>query len=220
MLDKKRIFISRSLTDDSPIRDVSGRHYLYDQSLISFSSLDFDPPEADWVFFYSRNAVRFFFENSNLELYPYQYACLSTGTAEELSKYVLDIAFIGNGRPKEVAQLFQEVRKPYESVCFIRALSSVNSIYHLLKSEHTISIPVYKNEPVEEVPTEEFDILIFTSPMNVDAWFGKNKYLDQTIIVIGKTTESAVRKFTNKNILTAQKPSEDEIAKILMEVLI
>ena len=219
MSDIKRIFISRKLTSDSPIRKIAEGHYIKDQSLIQFSQLEFDPPEADWVFFYSRNAVRFFFEETNLELFPYQYACLSDGTAEELSKYVLDISFVGNGKPEEVAQLFQEVRKPYEPVCFIRANNSIDSIHNLLKSENTFSIPVYNNQPIKDVLTDDFDILIFTSPMNVDVWFSVNEYQDQPIIVIGNTTESAVQRYTIENIKVANQPSEEAIAKLLNEIL-
>ncbi len=219
MSDIKRIFISRKLTNDSPIRIVAKGHNITDQSLIQFSALKFNAPEADWVFFYSRNAVRFFFEETNLELYPYQYACLSDGTADELNKYVLDISFVGNGKPNEVALQFQEIRKPNESVCFIRANNSLDSIHNLLKSENTFSIPVYNNQPIKDVPIEDFDILIFTSPMNVNVWFSANEYKDQSIIVIGNTTELTVRKFTGKNIMVADQPSEEAIAVLLNELL-
>ncbi|MFT6333755.1 MAG: hydroxymethylbilane synthase [Saprospiraceae bacterium] len=219
MLDTKYIFISRQLTNNSPVRKVAKGHSIKDQSLIHFSPLEFEPPEADWVFFYSRNAVRFFFEESNLELYPYQYACMSDGTADELSKYVLDIEFVGNGKPAEVASQFQKVRQPYESICFIRANNSIDSVHQIIKSDNTYSIPVYDNQPIKEIPTEDFDILIFTSPMNVDAWFDANKYVDQTVIAIGKTTESAIKNHINQEVLVADEPSEHGLA-IVLSVLI
>ena len=219
MSKKKRIFISRQLAENSPIRKAAQDHILIGQSLIRFSSLEFEIPEADWIFFYSRNAVRFFFENSNFELYPYQYACLSYGTADELSNYVIDISFVGNGKPMEVAKSFQNIRKPSESVCFIRANNSVDSVHNLMKSENTFSIPVYNNEPIEEVPNEDFDILIFTSPMNVDAWFGKNEYRDQKIIAIGYTTRNAVSKHVSQDVLVADEPSEDGLARILESIV-
>lgn len=218
-MDSKRIFISRQLVSNSPIRKVAEGHYIKDQSLIQFSSLIFDPPETDWVFFYSRNAVRFFFEETNLELYPYQYACLSHGTAEELSKYVLDISFVGNGSPSEVAQQFQEVRTSNEPVCFIRANNSVDSIHNFLNAGNIFSIPVYDNQPIKNVPVEDFDILIFTSPMNVDVWFSANEYKGQSIIVIGNTTQSAVKKYATKNVRVADQPSEEAIAELLNEIL-
>jgi uroporphyrinogen-III synthase len=219
MSDIKRIFISRELSSDSPIRKVAEVHSIKDKSLIQFSPLEFDPPEADWVFFYSRNAVRFFFDDSNFELYPYQYACLSDGTADELSKYVLDISFVGKGNPSEVAQQFQEVRKTNEPVCFIRANNSIDSINSLLDSKNTFSIPVYDNQPINDIPIEDFDILIFTSPMNVDVWFSVNDYKGQSIIVIGNTTASAVQRYTIENIKVADKPSEEAIAKLLQKMV-
>jgi len=216
---KKRIFISRQLASDSPIRNVAQEHYIKDQSLIHFSPLEFEPPEADWVFFYSRNGVRFFFENTNLELYPYRYACMSNGTAEELSKYILDISFVGNGKPEEVAKLFQNARKEHEPVCFIRANNSVDSVHNLLKSDNTFSIPVYDNQPIEVIPVDDFDILIFTSPMNAVAWFSKNDYADQEIIVIGSTTKKAVLRYVSREMLVANEPSEDGISRLLSELV-
>ena len=56
-----KIFISRALSEGSPIFDLSQELIVKDQSLISFNALRFDAPEADWIFFYSRNAVRYFF---------------------------------------------------------------------------------------------------------------------------------------------------------------
>jgi len=218
MTGSKKIFISRSLTDDSPIRKVA-QHIIHDQSLISFSPLPFDAPEADWVFFYSRNAVRFFFEFGDFELYPYQYACMSNGTAEELSQFVLDISFIGEGRPEDVANQFQNERKPYEKVCFIRANNSVDSIFKLVGTQNDTSIPVYDNQPITEIPKDDFDILIFTSPMNVDIYFENNEYNNQPIITIGLTTESAVKKYTNNKVQVAKEPSEESIAEELKNLL-
>lgn len=219
MSETKRIFISRRLASDSPIHKIAEGHNVTDQSLIYFSPLEFDPPETDWVFFYSRNAVRYFFEDTNLELYPYLYACLSEGTAEELSKYVLDISFIGKGSPDKIAQQFQEVRNPHESVSFIRANNSIDSIFNIIGSENALSIPVYDNQIINQVPTEDFDILIFTSPMNVDAWFGKNDYKEQEIIVIGNTTRNAVSRHVNRDVLVASEPSEEGIASILERIV-
>lgn len=219
MTNPKSIFISRSLGPNSPLRKVAVSHSVTDLSLIKFSPLEFDDPESDWIFFYSRNAVRYFFENKNYELYPYQYACMSSGTADELNKYILDISFVGNGKPEEVARQFHQERKPYEKVCFIRAKNSMDSVYKLVGMEQDFSTPVYNNIAIDVIPTVQYDILIFTSPMNADAWFAKNKYIGQPIIVIGSTTKAAVLKYSDEACIVASEPSEVGIADALSRML-
>ena len=215
----KQIFISRNIDSSSPILKVIGDNILVDQSLIEFSALDFDTPPADWIFFYSRNGVKFFFENGNYELYPYLWACMSEGTADELSQYVTDISFIGSGVPDDVASSFEKIMPPSEITCFIRAEKSLDSIHKRLDRENDFSLPVYKNTPITNIPEQNFDILIFTSPMNVDAWLSKREFNDEIIISIGNTTADHLSSFGIKNVLIAETPSEESIAKCLLPLL-
>jgi len=216
----KSIFISRSLSLSSPIRQVIGNHTLVDQSLIQFASLDFETPQADWIFFYSRNGVKYFFEKGNFELYPYLWACMSEGTADELSHYVNDISFIGTGQPEEVAQSYQNIVSPEQVTCYIRAEKSMDSIHKYLNKEEDFSIPVYNNSPTDHIPEQDFEILIFTSPMNADAWFAKREYKNEKVISIGKTTaDHLTDSYKIRDIIIAKNPSEDSIAECLRSIL-
>lgn len=215
----KKIFISRSVKPSSPISDVTKDHILLSQSLIEFSALDFEEPNADWIFFYSRNGVKYFFKNGNYELYPYLWACMSKGTAEELSHYITDISFIGNGSPDEVAKSYLNFIQPKDVTCYVRAEQSLDSINKRLAKDSDFSIPVYSNQMSQKVPTEDFDILIFTSPMNVDAWFQVRKYSDEQIIAIGNTTANHLKDYGIINVRVAKSPSESAIAESLIQIL-
>ncbi len=216
----KRIFISRNLKSSSPIRNIIGENQLVDQSLIQFSALDFEIPQADWIFFYSRNGVKYFFENGNYELYPFLWACMSDGTADELSTYVTDISFIGQGSPQEVAQLYKNTVRPGEVTCFVRAENSLDSINKHLNNTDDFSIPVYRNIPTEDIPEGGFDILIFTSPMNVDIWFEHHQYRNENVIAIGSTTANQLTNSHDiKNVVVADNPSELSIAECLQSLL-
>lgn len=215
----KNIFISRSLNPSSPIRNITGDHVLLDQSLIEFSPIDFEEPRADWIFFYSRNGVKYFFEKGNYELYPYLWACMSEGTADELSHYITDISFIGNGSPTEVASAFIDQIKPGDVTCFIRAEHSLDSVNKSIGNVVDFSIPVYNNIPSQSIPSQEFDILIFTSPMNIDAWFKKRKYKNESFIAIGQTTAKHLKQYGVKNVIVSNHPSEEAIANSLKELL-
>lgn len=215
----KNIFISRSLKPSSPIRNIEGGHVLVDQSLIDFSPIDFEEPRADWIFFYSRKGVKYFFEGGNYELYPYLWACMSEGTADELSHYVTDISFIGSGTPEEVSAMYVDHIQPSKVTCFIRAEHSLDSVKKNIENEVDFSIPVYSNKPSQDIPTQKFDILVFTSPMNVDAWFKKRKYNNEYLISIGNTTAKHIEGYGLKNVIIASQPSEEAIAKSLEPLL-
>ncbi len=216
----KNVFISRVLQPSSPIKDVIGNNQIVAISLIQFSALDFDVPQADWVFFYSRNGVKYFFENGNYELYPFLWACMSKGTADELSHYVTDISFIGNGNPEEVANSYKNIIGTKEVTCFIRAENSLDSIHKRLDRPNDYSIPVYKNSPIQDIPKQKFDILIFTSPMSADAWFQNTRYNNEDIIAIGPTTaDHLLNTYGIKNVTIAESPSEKAIANCLQSLL-
>ena len=212
----KKIFISRNLSASSPIRDTAEDHHLVAQSLIEFGSKDFEPPQADWIFFYSRNGVRFFFEKGNFALYPYLWACLGEGTADELSHYITDISFIGEGDPEKVADDFQRILASDDVTCYIRAEKSLDSVRKKIDRPKDFSIPVYSNTPSVKIPKDRFDILIFTSPLNVDAWFGQNPYRNEHIISIGTTTEVHLKdKYGINDVLVASNPTEASMAECL-----
>ena len=215
----KKIFISRNIKDSSPIRQILTDHFIKDQSLIEFSALDFDTPRADWIFFYSRNGVKYFFEGGNYALFPYLWACMSEGTADELSHYVTDISFVGKGTPEEVASTYKNTIKASEVTCFIRAEHSLDSINKSLSHKNDFSIPVYRNQPSSNIPTEDFDVLIFTSPMNVDAWMNKRTIRNERVISIGSTTANHLKKLGIKRVITANNPSEKAIAQSLITLL-
>lgn len=217
----KSVFISRPIQPSSPIRKIIGNNLLVAKSLIKFSALEFETPQADWIFFYSRNGVKYFFENGNYELYPYLWACLSTGTADELRNYITDdISFIGNGSPEQIANSYKTLVNAEQITCFVRAENSLDSIHKRIDHPNNFSIPVYSNSPIKDTPKQKFDILIFTSPMSADAWFKNNEYNNEKVISIGPTTaDHLLNKYGVKNIIIAESPSELSIANCLISLL-
>lgn len=215
-----KVFVSRFLEEYSPIYSCVNSEEVLAQSLIDFAPLSFERPQSDWIFFYSRNAVRYFFINDNYALYPYLWACMSHGTADELSKYVMDIPFIGNGKPTDVATQFQAIRAIDESVCYIKAENSLDSIHKIIIGDQDFSIPAYSNRMVTEIPSMDFDILIFTSPMNVAAWFGQRSYNGQKVIAIGETTAQALKSKGVETVIISKEPSEHGIAEELRKILV
>lgn len=228
-----KIFISRNLTPTSPFKKELAD---FDMEIIGHSLIQFSPtpfetiPVVDWIFFYSKNGVKFFLETfaahmflrilaeENLQI---KWAAIGKGTAEALEKHQIQPNFVGTGHPKTTAQAFGTIANQ-QKVLFPRAKNSKQSIQNLLAAQLTIfDLVVYENAIKPSFTIPYCDILVFTSPLNAKAYC--QKYPIQTkqkIIAIGKTTETALQKLGINNSIIAANPSEQALATaVKQEVL-
>lgn len=209
----KIIFISRQLSAESLFRAQLEKDFqIHDESLIDFFPVEIGTiPDSDWLFFYSKNGVTFSWNNERLRAVMLQrkIAVLGEGTATQVRDYGLECDFVGNGNPEEVAALWSE-EIGESAVLFLRANHSKMSVQHLL-SDTIIQkdIVVYNNLPKSDFTIPMADILVFTSPLNVQTYFGKYELIPhQTLIAIGKTTAAVLHQFGFKQIIISKKASE------------
>lgn len=223
-----KIFISRNLTTTSPFKkELAGiAMEIIGQSLIQFSPTPTTAiPNVDWIFFYSKNGVKYFLEmvksSPSFSIKMVKWAVIGKGTAEALTTYQIQPDFIGNGRPKATAQAFGEMAAG-QAVLFPRAKNSKKSIQNLLCSQLTVNdLVVYENEVKANFTIPYCDILVFTSPLNATAYFQKYALnAKQKIIAIGKTTEKTLQQLGIKNSIIATKPSEQALANAVTQVLL
>ena len=92
-----------------------------------------------------------------------------------------------------------------KTVLFPQAKASMKTIQlQLPKKENVIDVVVYETVKNSEfrIQNSEFDILVFTSPSNVETYLDSNKVAaEQKVIAIGDATANALKKFgvkTNK----------------------
>lgn len=224
IIDLRRVFISRSLGADSIFRKaLEERQFeLQDLSLIHFVPEPFKSlPEVDWIFFYSRNAVSFFFQqldwNGQTLSQGVQLAAMGPGTARELQRGGRPVAFVGDGRAETTAEAFLE-RAAGQRVLFPRAKISRRSVQSLIADRiQEKDLVVYRNEPVEEFVIPYTDYLVFTSPLNAKTYYARYEPADeQRIIAIGATTEAALEKLGVTNVRTAGSPSEAALVELIM----
>lgn len=211
----KKIFISRSIDQKYWQSQLGDAVEIVGQSLIDITPIPFDLPIADWMFFYSKNGVTHFFEQSHGQLAPYKWAAIGKQTAALLSEYVMDVDFIGTGTGVSTAPAFQAVLEPDEIVCFVQAQNSLQAVQKAMKHRDTISISVYHNTPSSYIPKQNFDILIFTSPMNAKTYFQKRTYINETVIAIGTTTQKALHELGITAVMPVF-PSEQGIVNLLL----
>lgn len=217
------LFISRELADASPVRAFAqaNGYTLYAESLVEFLPVQFARiPQVDWVFFYSKRAVQFFFrqlqQRGTSLSKDISIAVLGDGTAKALKEFGRTADFSGNGKPEWVAEAFLGVAAG-QHVLFPRARRSRQSVQHYLHEKlHVHDLVVYDNQIKTGIDVPDCDVLLFTSPLNVEAWLKVHAFREneQIIVAIGQTTGEALRQYGVTPRIAAR-PSEEEMLACL-----
>lgn len=221
----KSVFITRDLEEHSVFKEMleAEGFEVEGESLIEFTSIPFHTiPSSDWIFFYSSNAVRFFFENlqaQNLTISSTKWAAMGQATANTLLSYKKKLNFIGFGEPKRTSLAFIN-KAEGQVVLFPRARNSKQSIQKLLLDKiFSVNLIVYENKPKDYCRMRSRDFLVFTSPLNVEAYFNRNaKMPHQKIVAIGETTAAALRRLGFNESAIAGYPSERSMASSVIQL--
>lgn len=212
------VFITREVGQESLFRrilEARGCRVL-GKSLLDIKPLPLPPlPAGDWLFFVSRNGVQSFMEQT-IQPLPYRIAALGPGTADALKSFGVIPDFTGTGEPATTASPFIEIAKG-STVIFPAAQHSLRSMPNLLSECCTcIDLPIYSNRPAEGIAVPEADVAVFTSPMNLEAWFSnppgrKPKHW----VAIGTSTAAALEAKGVSPVHTAWQPTELALADVV-----
>ena len=218
----KSIFITRDLDKDSILHTLSDKNYVVSGcSLIDFSVIPITGlPFADWIFFYSKNGVKFFHQSvikAGLQLNS-RIACIGKGTADQFYRTFNHAPeFIGSGDPSQVALQFKKVIPESDKILFITAEDSNHSISKELKNNYEVSsIAAYSNTEKKNIVDPEADIIIFTSPKNADTYLNKFSFFYSTqIIAIGKITAQYLHTRGVEEVVISVKASEEDVLQAI-----
>ena len=217
----KSIFITRNEQSDSLFFSAlrSKGYQVHGQSLIQFSPIDFKfDKKPDWLFFYSKNGVNYFF-NKVKDIGSTQLAAFGQSTANEIQrKTSLDVSFIGTGDASSTAQAFKKLLKTTDWVCFVQALYSIQSLNQQVSDLcRSTALAVYDNQMVSLTEAPTADLYVVTSPMNARSLL-KREEIDHsyTFVAIGKTTAQALKSLGMKRVLIAQQPNEESLVEAVI----
>jgi len=225
--DPKRVFISRFLKENSTFKRalLAEGWQVHGESLLDFQAVPFEKiPAADWVFFYSKKGVRFFFEQQQTAAIPLpltmRFATIGEGTARVIQGFGIQPDFIGTGEPASTAQAFSRLAKG-QHVIFPQAAQSRQSIQtHLQEQIRAHNLIVYTNSMRTDFQLPAFDILVFTSPMNAEAYFAQKSWqAQQKVVAIGQTTARALTQLGITEVPIAEQPDEQHLAEAVLEGL-
>jgi hydroxymethylbilane synthase len=207
------VFITRDLDPDNYFfRTLNEHKYsVKGKSLIKTEALPFkDVPVTDWIFFSSKNGVTYFLERDPVIHKNVKWAAIGKGTEAALRKYGKKVEFVGHeADTAESGKLFAGVAKG-TSVLFPQAQESLRSVQKQLDSSvKAIDLVVYKTTPVVGIKIPQAEIVVFTSPSSVSAYF-KNTDIKsgQKLIAMGKSTAKKLEEHGCKNYITPYLPDE------------
>ncbi|MEI6019531.1 MAG: hydroxymethylbilane synthase, partial [Bacteroidota bacterium] len=201
----KKVFVTRTFNDKDYLPQALTRlgFDVEGISLIEFKQIRIKQlPQTDWVFFSSKHAVRYFFNQKPELPVGIKFGCIGTSTSAELRTFGKRADFIGTSTDiKLVGKQFSS-KVGNGRVLFPIARGSMQSIqWQMVKRDNIFNLEVYATLKHSIEVSEDKDILIFTSPSNVEAFFEKNKIVaHQKIIAMGEATAKAFAKLKIKNV--------------------
>lgn len=212
----KQIFISRALSPDSPFFRLEALGYkLIDQSLLAFEFNDFSLPTTyDAIFFYSQKAVTHFFSKEKYQTH------LNYGVMGQKSSQVFETItgkrpdIIGDG---DYARLSEELNIHWKEAIVLCPMGS-NSLHSLATLDvklKLVPLIIYQNTKIKELDLPDCDLLIFTSPLNVEAYQDKYSLIGKSCFAIGETTAKKIMSYTNMMVPFCTEPSEEALYSLV-----
>lgn len=222
--DRKSIFVSRRLNTLNPVLitlNSMGYHVIH-EALIKTSPIRFThTPASQWIFFPGRDAIRYFFSQQPDVKRGVKFGVVSAVSAEYLKTFGCEASFTGEG--VDVVQIGKDFAKfiKDESVLIPQAIDSLQIIQKQLAFTNSChNLFVYKTQFREDLSELPSEILAFTSPSNVQAYFQNYKLLaHQTVIAVGSTTALKLKEYNIKDFIMSPGFDEGALLETIMDLL-
>lgn len=222
----KKVFISRELTDFSYFKKALNKNDIEVEarSLIrtvpTIHKIDSHIfKHVDWIFFSSKNGIEYFFALNPILPKGLKFGVVGRGSEEALKQLDKLVSFVGEGSDiNEVAEEFATIANG-TSILFPSAKESLRTIQQGMSEDTKImDLIIYETILEDNIQQSFADILVFTSPSNVEAYFEDN-LLDpgQKIVAIGKSTGKKFEEMGVNYILPAS-PDEIGLAEVVFGI--
>lgn len=222
----KKVFISRELSEHSYFKKSLFKHQIEVEarSLIrtvpTIHKIDsYIFKQADWIFFSSKNGIEYFFRLNPTLSKETKFGVVGRGSEDALKQLGKKVSFVGESSDTaEVAEEFAAVANG-QTIVFPSAKDSLRTIQQGLSAEtKIIDLTIYETILEENVALTYADVLVFTSPSNVDAYFADNLLESgQQVVAIGKSTGKRFEEMGVNYILPAS-PDEIGLAEVVFGI--
>jgi hydroxymethylbilane synthase len=219
---KKRVYISRTpaqvetLVLELEKLDVDVEAI----SLIETTDVKYQLPTKsyDWIFFFSSNAVEYFFVQNPTIPKDVLFGAVGMATAASLEKYKA-VSFIGQtSNTDQVAAEFANVLAS-KIVLVPQSDISIHPLAAKLGKEQCLDLVCYKTSQLPK-KIASADVFIFSSPSNVQSFFQANTWHESArAISFGPATSRALREFGVEPVEELEKMNSHDLIRAIMTVL-
>lgn len=168
------------------------------------------------VVFTSMNAVEAVAEYIDEEKPDWTIYCMGQTTQQLVKKYFGEERIGGTGdNAADLAELVAEEAYT-EDVIFFCGDQRRDELPDLLRNNdmEVTEVIVYHTIATPHVINKNYNGILFFSPSAVNSFFSVNKTPGTaTLFAIGNTTAAAIKKYSNGNIITAEKPGKDSLVE-------
>lgn len=182
------------------------------QSCVDLHAVDFNYKlNCDWLFFTSKNGVKYFFDKVNQIPETIKIAVIGEATAAAVKSCGFEVAFVGDGNTENIAASFKQV-SANTTVVFPGAKNRQSKITDYISEFAIIELLTVYDNVSKAASSVNADILVFTSPLNVDGYLINNTiHPAQTLIAIGNTTAGYLN---SKGYINVLQPPQQHILSI------
>lgn len=223
----KKVFISRELTEHSYFSRALGKHEIEidARSLIktvaTIHKIDsYIFKHVDWIFFSSKNGIDYFFQLDPILPKHVKFGVVGRGSEDALRSLGKTVDFVGESSDTaDVAEEFAAVANG-TNVLFPLAKDSLRSIMKGLSPDTVISeLIIYETILLDDVDKSFADVLVFTSPSNVEAYFNNNLLEpEQKIVAIGASTGKKLEDIGVTSYILPASPDEIGLAEAVFGI--
>ena len=220
-----KIFISREIQSDSPLLGLQNYgHALVGYSCVNFQAVAFQLESfTPWYFFYGKQGVRHFWHglapNQKKKVAAAKVGTVGSSTADYCKSLGLSVAFNGEPYPLEfMSAEFADVLGE-DRVTIARGTTSQRRIESRLKPSQIVDLVVYQNIKNTDFPDPKADILVFTSPLNAEAYMDRFSIpADAKLVAIGESTKNRLSEH-GLHAVIPEVSTEEGIYKLLYQIL-
>jgi hydroxymethylbilane synthase len=219
------VLITRDLQDDSFFKKtLEGNGYnVQGISFIETKKVEIEKvPATDWIFFASSNAVEHFF-SQHPELKPkVKFGVIGKSTELALKKFERNAAFVGSVNDTKVVGKKFAKTVGEETVLFPQAKGGLRTIQQQFSDGSKLTdLVVYETVKKENADMPSAEVVVFTSPSNVESFFIKGKIAEkQKVIAIGESTQKKLKTFGVENCILPASFDEVGLAEAVFGIQI
>jgi hydroxymethylbilane synthase len=216
------VFITRNLREEDYFTHVltANGFTVTGHSLIDFEKISFKYfPKTDWIFFSSKRAALYFF-GQKPKIEGQKFGCIGKATADEIRKFGMRAEFIGTSTDTRLTGKQFASRVGDGTVLFPMAKGSLRSVQNgFVKAGQAIDLPVYETIEHTDFEISDTEIVVFTSPSNIQAYTNKKTISkNQKLIALGDATGSALRKLGFTQYITADAFDDTALARAVFTI--